>query len=288
MSPPIAAAGFATDASPEVLLERGITLPPQPRVLQELAMLTQMGDPDVRDLASLIAQDPGLTAALYRAARSPLFAGRAQAQTVEQLVHLFGVPRTVALTHSQCLAHAMGGDAGVMERFWARSTAIAQLATVIVGDLPGQPELAVEQAYLAGIFHDCGVPVLMQRFPDYCRATGIDAVNRKWADVRTEDKVFQVDHAVVGYLLARHWRLPDFVAEAVRYHHELTPVPGDRAALLVAVLQLAMHLYANEMGLVDSENYLQDDVIAMHLGIETQELPDLSEWVLEKFRTLSH
>ena len=46
------------------------------------------------------------------------------------------------------------------------SRAIAQLAMLIAGRRVTVCNIFPDQAYLAGIFHDCGVPVLMQRFPD--------------------------------------------------------------------------------------------------------------------------
>lgn len=201
---------------------------------------------------------------------------------------MMGVPRTLVLAQAMCMQGAMPGNAKVLARFWARSTAIAQLAMLIAERQPGARRIASEQAYLAGMFHDCGVPILMQRFPAYCNRTGLDGVANKWADIQTEDRLFSSDHAVIGFLLAKHWRLPDFVAKAVRYHHEGGRALGRPVDGLIAVLQLAMHLYALEMSMSEGEACFDEAEVCSTLEISSNELADLSEQVLEDFHDLEH
>ena len=44
----------------------------------------------------------------------------------------------------------------------------------------------------------------------------------RWIELAEEDKKFNADHCVVGYIVARHWNLPDFIADAIRgYHHDI-------------------------------------------------------------------
>ena len=43
---------------------------------------------------------------------------------------------------------------------------------------------------------------------------------------------------VVGFLAARHWKMPDYVCQAVRWHHDPINVE-DQAATLIAILQTA-------------------------------------------------
>ncbi len=273
---------------PEALLARGMTLPPQPEALLALQALADSKDPDMREVAEVISRDAALTAGLYRMARSPLFARRTPPQTVEQVVLLMGLPRTLALAQALCLQASLPGEAQVLARFWARSNAIAQLAMLVAQSLPGAHRINGDQAYLAGMFLDCGVPILMQRFPGYCQETGLAGQARKWADVLTEDRLYASDHAVVGFLLARHWRLPDFVAQAVRFHHEGGRLPSRSIDTLVSILKLAMHLYASEMQLNEGVADLDESQVQEGLDINATEFRDLVEHVLEQYRGLEH
>ncbi len=52
------------------LIEKGINIPPQPRVLQELQSELARGVLDVRVLSRIIAKDPGIVAVLFKIVQS--------------------------------------------------------------------------------------------------------------------------------------------------------------------------------------------------------------------------
>ncbi|WP_341679067.1 HDOD domain-containing protein [Niveibacterium sp. SC-1] len=270
------------DDSPESLLARGIKLPPQPRALQQIQMLAEAGGATARQVAAVVATDPGLTAALYRVARSPLYARRVAPQTVEQVVVLLGVNATLTYAQAECLQSVSAGDPRVLERFWARSRAIAQLTELIAGNLPGRLPFTPSEAYLTGMFHDCGVPVLMQRFPDYCRSVGLQGQMQRWVEIADEDRHFACDHAVLGLLLARHWRLPDRVAQAIHHHHEAASQAEISVLMLVRTLQIAMAIYAEDLGLHE-KGMPTNGLAAADLQVSEDELGELIDYVREQF-----
>ena len=55
------------------LVAKGIKIPPQPKVLLDLNRKLASDNYDVRALAKIIAGDPGITAMLFKVARSPVF-----------------------------------------------------------------------------------------------------------------------------------------------------------------------------------------------------------------------
>ena len=48
---------------------------------------------------------------------------------------------------------------------------------------------------------------------------------------------------MVGYLVARHWCLPGFICDAIRYHHAIGELGMHDARSMVAILQLAVEIY---------------------------------------------
>lgn len=274
------------DAEVARLVSSGIRIPPQPRLVQEVVTMLQTHKLDLRDMAEVISSDAGLTAMLYKITRSAAFARRRQPDSVEQILALVGIKQAALLVQSYGLTQALKGNRAVMEQFWLRSGEIAQLASVVAYERISVCNVFPEQAYMAGIFHDCGVPVLMQRFPEYCKATGMDGRARKWADVREEDRAFQVDHCSIGYLLARHWRLPDFVADAIRNHHELAQLHTHAARSMVAILQLAIHLYSCEQGLTNPDWPQVRPAVLDELGLHPDDLQSFSDEVMDLYRGL--
>jgi HD-like signal output (HDOD) protein len=93
-------------------------------------------------------------------------------------------------------------------------------------------------AYFAALVHDAGICVLLRRYPDRVAALkGLRASEFDAAAVAL-DAATGTAHAAVGSIVARNWKLPPVVAEAIRIHH-LPPealVPGDEAQLIAVLL----------------------------------------------------
>ena len=148
------------------LFERGVTIPPQPRVLIELQDALARGVADVRTLSHIIAQDPGVAAALFKVVQSPAFRGFQPFTSLSRVLQAIGLQQTanilraIAMTSSLPAKH----NRKAFEAYWTRSLAIAELAMLVADERVTVCNISPDQAYLAGVFHDCGVPVLMHRF----------------------------------------------------------------------------------------------------------------------------
>ncbi|MBL8490138.1 MAG: HDOD domain-containing protein [Rhodocyclaceae bacterium] len=266
------------------LVSKGIKIPPQPAVLVELQKKLQSDDYDVRSLARIIAQDPGIAAMLFRAARSPVFARGKKMESLDQVLMVIGVKQTFNLVQAMALSAALSdGTRKAFEIFWERSRDVAQMAAIIARDRVSICNVFPDQAYMAGIFHECGVPVLMQRFPDYCGALRLDDACC-WPNLMEEDRRFDLDHCSVGYLVARHWGLPDFVCAAVRYHHELPRDELGAVCTLVAILQLGIHFYHRVHHVPDPLWDTIGSAVLTELGIH----PDDEEGYFEEMADLFH
>lgn len=228
----------------ERLTKQGVKLPPQPRVLVELQKLMRSDDYEMRSVAKVIGQDPGIVALLFRLARSPAFSRGRKIDSLEQILMVVGIKQVFNLVQAAALSTAIGDKTRrAFEVFWNRAHEIAQMAAIIAEDRVSICNVFPDQAYLAGIFHECGVPVLMMRFPKYCETLRLEDATC-WPNLSEEDTRLDVDHCSVGYLVARHWGLPDFVCDAIRFHHELPEEKTVGAAVtLVAIIQLASHYY---------------------------------------------
>lgn len=265
------------------LVARGIKIPPQPAVLVALQRELAGGDYDVRSVARIINQDPAIVAMLFRAARSPVFSRNRKFDSVEQVLMVIGVMQTVNLVQAVALATAVSGAARKgLDVFWTRSQEVARLAALVAADRVSVCNVFPDQAYMAGIFHECGVPVLMVHRPDYCQSLRLDRACC-WPSLAEEDARFDLDHCSVGYLVARHWGLPDFVCAAIRYHHEVPRDELGAARTLVAILQMGIHCY-HRMSHVDDALWpqIRADVLC-ELGLADDEEDDFCGRMIEAF-----
>lgn len=266
------------------LLEKGIKIPPQPRVLEELRQLLLREKYDIRELSKVIGQDPAIVAMLFKVTGSIAYRQHQPFTSIEQILHSLGIKETFNLVLA-ITASGMSNKAkhrAAMESYWSRSQAIAQIAMLVANDRITVCNIFPDQAYLAAVFHDCGVPVLMDRFQTYCDVMHLGDPNC-WIDLAEEDARFNADHSVVGYLVARHWNLPDFICEAIRYHHEYDPDIPYTTKSMVAILQLSTEIYYRDRRIKNPEWVSAEPEVLQELGISAEGLPEFIDIVIEQY-----
>lgn len=89
-----------------------------------------------------------------------------------------------------------------------------------------------EDAYVAGLLHDMGKLMLDQfALADYDRLFDL-VQNYGLTFYQVEQKLFGVDHAYVGGLMAVKWNFPPVLIDAIQYHH----APGQSTYKTIAAL----------------------------------------------------
>lgn len=223
----------------------GVDIPPCPAVLVELDAELKKDEPDQRELARLITKDVALSGHVMQIANSPAFSTGHKLSSITQALNVLGTRQVFNLVVSQLLKVAMAGktDAG-LERFWESSAQIARLSAEIARRLRCvRPDIA----YTFGLFHDCGIPLLMRRFPQTKEVLAEANAAEDEVFTQIEDMRLGTNHAVVGYFLARRWRLPDEVAEAIMHHHDYTVLVRPDAFSSVVQAQIAVSILAEHI-----------------------------------------
>lgn len=262
------------------LLERGVKLPSQPKVLMEIDRLA--GQPRVNNkaIADLISRDAGLSAALFKIVNSPAMGLARRIDSIDSAIAILGLKQVINLVKCTALRQSIGDGAVVYEKFWDRSGDIARLAALIAQKRGAVCNILPDQAYMAGLFYECGVPLLMQRFPDYAKSFRLSGADG-WPDIGEEDRLYNTDHCVAGYLVSRTWHLPEFISLSIRYHHDIENINLAHRAM-VATLQMAAHLYNLRYQLPDdSEWELSHPLVLQELGLSEEGQREFEEEILD-------
>ena len=265
----------------ENVLGSRINIPPQPAIILEIDRLINKSNNQLSPIAALISKDVGLSAAIFKLVNSPFYKSPARITSTQKAIVILGLAQLTTLIKGLSLRKAIGGQELAYEKFWERSEEIAMLSGIIAGKQISACNIAVDHAYMAGLFHECGVPILMQHFPEYCRTFRLNQ-GSNWPDFHEEDRRFNTDHTVVGFLVTRHWNLPEFICQAVRFHHDRLNV--DHAALtLVSILQMARHLHKRIHELPDDEWPDIRKQVLQEIGVSEEGSTEFMEDVLETF-----
>ena len=266
----------------EQLTAANIRIPPRPQILQDIERMLNDDNATERMIGSLIARDVSLTAEVFKLANSPFYRRGAKIESLEQAVRMLGRKAMGQITRSALLRQQLGGDAARMEAFWGRCTDIGTLCSVLCDQLERPGRLTTEQAYLVGLFHDCGVPVLMQHIKGYGDAQ-LDAPTGP--DYLQEDDMRSTSHCIAGLMVAQEWELPYLLCEAIRSHHYVIAAEQNEKHA-IAVLQLAMHAYSRSKGWPDSEWVYQQEQALQVLGIAPDAVDGVIEAALASFEVL--
>ncbi|WP_397459820.1 HDOD domain-containing protein [Pseudomonas asplenii] len=226
-------------------------MPPQPQIMVDLQMEQYMPDPDLDVIARLISQDPGLSGALLKIVNSPYYGLTNKIASIQRAVTLLGSRSIINLINAQSIKGEMADETIVtLNRFWDTAQDVAMTSLTLAKRTGSQ---AIDEAYALGLFHDCGIPLMIKRFPDYMmvleQAYANAGPDKRVVD--TENDAFNTNHAVVGYYTAKSWRLPEHVTNAIANHHNALAIFSDESTRnsqlknLLAILKMAEHICAS-------------------------------------------
>jgi putative nucleotidyltransferase with HDIG domain len=139
-----------------------------------------------------------------------------------------------ALSYSSALGKRVASYNLGHGELWRHSIAVAMIAQWLSDRVGYQ---APDEAYIGGLLHDIGKLVLDQYFRVDWTYLLNEGQMRQLTLLETEEKLFHLNHALVGAELARKWKLPDCLIEAISYHH--TPTNAQESPVLTAIVHIA-------------------------------------------------
>lgn len=196
------------------LAER-VKIPPRPEVLITVMEESNREEPDFDRISKALSSDVSLSAAILQVVNSPFFGLRNRISSIQQAMALLGLKKVSSVVRVVSLRSAVSNDLE-LGRFWDTAAEVANICGMLA---PKLSAFGADDAYTLGLFHDCGIPLMMQSFKDYKEVLRLSNLSNVKPRTRIEDRRYGTNHAEVGYELAKKWFLPDHLALAVLNHH---------------------------------------------------------------------
>jgi HD-like signal output (HDOD) protein len=267
-----------------------ISLPSCPAILMSIMAESRKDEPDFNKIADLVSSDAGVSASVLKLVNSPAFRRSTNIGSIRQAMAILGLKKVMLAVNAMFLRNSVTAThpaaKAFLETFWEKSCHTAASAMKLAKLFPGVSE---EDAYTLGLFHDSGIPVLMQRFPEL--ALDEAPYEADWETVhRKEETRFGTNHAIVGHLLARNWGLPVHICQTILHHHDIGVFTDEdhpataEVRNFIAVLLLAEHLVGIFMNMDRKEALGKAPAHAhafQHLGLEHDEFSDVANdiWI---------
>lgn len=264
----------------------GITVPPQPQVIVDIQMEQAMPDPDMAYIAKLICQDVGLAGTILKVVNSHLYGLKNKITSIEQAVNILGMDSIINISNGLSIKGEMDNETIIaLGGFWDSAMDIASVCATIARQIGYQ---APDLAYSLGLFHNCGVPLLIREHPNY---PDVMKESYKCQDERiidTENHYLRTNHAVIGYYTAKSWKLPQDFCDVIAEHHNVKDIfntalnksydPGKKT--LLAILKMSEHICGlhNILGKqpIDHEWEIIKESLLDFVGLSVMDFDDIA------------
>lgn len=251
------------------ILSEIVTLPSLPGTITRVREMLDDPECSLHQVGEVISTDPGIAIKALRLVNSAQYGTRNPVTSVEQAVALLGVKVVRNLVLSAAIFDQL--QSGTNE-FIRHSICCGLAMEMLAGASPGVA-LDPDEAFVYGVIHDIGMVIFHEFMPTQHQNARQLAVAKNIPLFLAEQDVLGVDHAALGGRLARHWRLPQQIVEAVAGHHDIHRA-SDANKPLAALLSTADYL-VNASGITahDAPRAPLNDEVAVLMGIPPEELP---------------
>jgi HD-like signal output (HDOD) protein len=206
-----------------------IDLPVLPQVAGKVMALTNDPAADAARLSALIHQDQALAAHVLRIANSPAYMPRTPIASLQHAVAMLGVNQlseiAVAISLKSGTVKIPGHEADVRQ-LWRHALASGAYAK----EIARMRRYNVESAYLCGLLHAVGKPVVLKT------VTSIAGEMHIPLDSSAIIAFLDGYHSRVGSLIATEWALPPQVADAITYYGLYEQAPSHRQEAMMTCL----------------------------------------------------
>ena len=250
-------AAFVVDKLTDIILKRldsdNLLVPAMPAIAVQCMRLLEDPNQTFRRVGELVGKDPVLASRVLRLANSAAFPGKTPAITLDQAIPRMGTEGLkLALVHYSMYQAFSSRDARIQSAFrgiWEHSLAVALLAKEIAGQMGGQDAIDPGVAYLAGLLHDVGKPVVAALLLEAEKLASVRKSALPWISHNVWRQVVDRSHRNIGVALSRRWQLPAEISSAVEKCGVYDPVVPHTYSNIVCLA----NAFAKQQGLYSGD-----------------------------------
>lgn len=229
-------------------------------------LLRQIGDPQtaMAELFRIITGDPMLTAKILRVANSPYYGMPQKLNSINHAIMIIGLANLKSIIYSEGILNVLNEKSfhhdPTMQALWQHANYTAISASCLGNLFRG---LNQGTLFTLGIMHDIG-KFLMMKLPPLPGndSTSTEAYSPYWT-MEEEEKIYGINHALVGRLALQQWGLSELMVKTVSLHHAPGYINLSELGLDNEVLQYLLVLFLSDQAATM--------IAAEHAGIDISE-----------------
>lgn len=270
------------DIQKKISLE-DVQIPGLPNTTAEIIAALEDDLCSVSRLEEVILKDPALTAEVLRIVNAPLYQSGRSVQSVADTIMFIGMGNLVTLVSIASLTHQCVSGS-INKEIIRHLLAVSSTATLLA-EQAKKIRIRREVAVVAGLLHDIGIIVLMDRLPGEYAALQSRALSAGFPLVTAEQDALGFTHCSVGGLLADRWHFPPIYKFALEHHHdEEIPVEIREGEALCLLIRLADKLVLDAGIGNEIPSPTNEELLSEKLGINEQALEAIRKQVAEMIK----
>jgi putative nucleotidyltransferase with HDIG domain len=288
-------ASFVVDKLTQIILQRlerdSLLIPSMPAIAIQCMGLLDDPNQTFSDVGRLVGRDPVLASRVLRMANSAAFPSKVAVATLEQAIVRMGTEglKLALVNYSMYQAFSSKNERirSSFRGIWEHSLAVALIAKELAERLSGAQPPDPAGAYLAGLLHDVGKPVVGALLLEAEKLISDKQSDLPWISHSVWTRVVNGSHRRVGTALARRWNLPAQISSAIERASSYDPsVPVSFANLVCLANAFAKQegLYAGDVDLAQIDDLV--DKGKRLLGLSDEVMADLRTGLYQRVGTL--
>lgn len=181
----------------------------------------------------LIECEPAFVVRILSAANSARSAPRLPITTLNAALIRVGSTHAANLVLAAALSQVFVPQRDWQRGLWRHAIQVAVTGRALSSAL-GDPQVVPDEVYAAALLHDVGHFVLLAEAPQWLERLTDESFDTE-PSLTAERAALGMDHAEVGALACKRWKLPELMVRAVRGHHEAPPLASPEGRLIAAI-----------------------------------------------------
>ncbi len=194
------------------------SVPSTPEMYSRLIGQLTSEEVSTDEVAGTISRNLGMSARVVQLVSSAFFARPVDILEPSEAVDFLGLDILKTMASSDEAFSQFSRASAPVEAIEEHSLITAEVARQIAIAENADKRL-VNQAFLAGLFHDIGKILFAELFPEKFTSAGSTAEEEGITIPEAESSLFGAPHARAGAYLMGLWGLPEPIVEAIVWHH---------------------------------------------------------------------
>lgn len=257
-------------------------IPTFPENIMELQRLCHDPDSTIGHIVKRIKLDPALAADVIKLSNSAGISPGKRIEDIKTAVVIIGLKNLDAILIASNARRILNERYSHFELIWDHCNKVAFYGRNIAMNF--HQSAIIENVYMAGLLHDLGKIVLLATDKKLVKKIASIVEDRKITTTTMEEISIGISHSSIGSLIAQKWNFPDYLIEAIKFHHAPLNCSENYRDIVYAI-----YLANMMVGIEDRKYnyyYIEESILERYDLLDIEKFTALHEKLKNKYESM--